>query len=92
MSDRILKKLGLGGDKAAVTALPAGLVMPFLEMGDHLGIVPHYSLAETGDRFLRIRPAETTFAFGAISRGEGELSPPATRFVQLMSALTRGLR
>lgn len=92
LSDRILEKMGLGGDKAAVTALPAGLVMPFLEMGDHLGIVPHYSLAETGDRFLRIRPAETTFAFGAIWRRDSELSPPATRFVQLMSALTRGLR
>ena len=91
LSDKILEKMGLGGDKAAITSLPPDLIMPFLEMGDHMGIVPHYTLAKTGGRFLRIRPAETTFAFGAIWRGDSELSPQATRFIHLMNALTRGL-
>ncbi len=91
LSDKILKKMELEGDKAVITDLPAGLIMPFLEMGDHIGIVPHYVLAKTSGKFLPIRPAEATFAFGAIWQGDSELSPPATRFIKLMNALTRGL-
>ncbi len=92
LSDRILDGMGLNEDSAAVTALPAGLILPFLEMGDHLGIVPHYSLAETGDRFLRIRTAGAKFSFGAIWKSDGAPSPLAARFIHLMTALMRGLR
>ncbi len=92
LSDKIMDRMRIGDDAAAVTSLPADLILQFLEIGDHLGIVPHYSLAETGNRFLRIRPTDTKFTFGAIWQGKSELSPPAARFVQLMQMLTRRLR
>lgn len=91
LSDRVLDNMGLGGDNAAVTALPTELVLPFLEMGDHLSIVPHYRLAETGDKFLRIKTAGIKFAFGAIWQAGAELSVPASRFVRLMTTQIRGL-
>ncbi len=92
LSDRILDGMGLGGENAAVTALPTELVLPFLEMGDHLGIMPHYRLVETGDRFLRIRTAGIKFSFGATWQAGAKLSVPALRFVQLMETQMRGFR
>ena len=90
LSDKILEKMGLGGDKAAITSLPPDLIMPFLKWATIWASCRITHLPKQAG-FLRIRPAETTFAFGAIWQGDSELSPQATRFIQLMNALTRGL-
>ena len=92
LTDEIMEGMGIDEKATAVAALPASLILPFLETGEHLGIVPHYSLAETDNKFLRIKPTDKKFAFGAIWLATNNLSPPAARFVQLMHMLTRRLR
>ncbi len=92
LSDKILDGIGISTNTALVTSLPASLILPLLEIGDHLSIVPHYSITKMKEIFRLIEPTNTKFAFGAIWNTDCELSPSAAKFVRSMNTLMQGLR
>ncbi|MDB2324003.1 LysR family transcriptional regulator [Alphaproteobacteria bacterium] len=89
LSQSLLETMQLGRNVAS-TALPAGMILPFLQNGTHLGIVPRYCLWDSviARDFVQVQTANAApqFAYGAIWKAAPALGQSATQFIQMMQA------